>query len=74
MILCRSGHIPEGLAHIEAALRTKPDFAPAHFIRGLALLQTGRTEEAADEFRKVLELRPNDPSALKMLGVIRNSR
>jgi Flp pilus assembly protein TadD len=70
MLLCRSGRIPEGLARIESALRTKPDFAPAHFTRGLALLQTGRTQEAADEFRRVLELRPNDPFALKMLGAI----
>lgn len=73
MILCRSGRMAEGLAHIEAAIRSKPDFAPAHFIRGLALLQTGRRLEAADEFGRVLELRPNDPAALKMLEMIRSS-
>ena len=73
MILCRSGHIPEGLAHIEAAIRAKPDFAPAHFIRGLALLQSGRRAEASQEFELVLKLRPNDPSAEKMLEMIRSA-
>lgn len=73
MILCRTGRVPEGLGHIEAAIRINPSFAPAHFIRGLALLQTGRKAEAVAEFERVLSLRPGDPSAKRMLEMIRSS-
>ncbi|HTU02033.1 MAG TPA: tetratricopeptide repeat protein [Candidatus Sulfotelmatobacter sp.] len=71
MILCRSGHVLEGLEHIEAAIRTEPGFAPAHYARGTALLQLGRRDEAVAEYERVLQLRPNDPVAAKMLELIR---
>ena len=63
----RIGRIPEGILQIRAALRAKPDFAPAHFALGTALLQSGRAAEAIAEYEAVLRLRPDDPSARKML-------
>jgi Flp pilus assembly protein TadD len=42
-------------------------------MRGLALLQSGRKGDATAEFEHVLELRPNDPSAMRMLEMIRSS-
>jgi len=71
MVLCRTGRTEEGMARIEAAIRMQPDFAKAHFARGAALLQAGRREEAIAEYRKVLRLQPGDPSALRMLELIR---
>lgn len=72
MTLCRMGRLDEGLNYIESAIRTKPDFAQAHFARGTALLQMGRREEAIAEYENVLNLRPGDPSTLRMLGLIRS--
>jgi tetratricopeptide (TPR) repeat protein len=71
IILCQGGHVAEGIARIEAAIRAQPDFAPAHFARGTALLQTGHRDEAVAEFETVLRLRPDDPSALRILEMIR---
>jgi tetratricopeptide (TPR) repeat protein len=74
MILFRMGRAREGMERIDAAIRAKPDYAQAHFARGAALLQTGRRDEAAAEYERVLQLRPGDPSALRMLELIRTSR
>jgi len=74
MLLCRTGHPQEGLVCIEAALAAKPDFAQAHFARGAALMQLGRRDEAAGEFQRVLELRPGDSPALRMLQLLRSAR
>jgi tetratricopeptide (TPR) repeat protein len=72
MILCRTGRPDEGITYIEAAIRAKPDFAQAHFARGAALLQLGRRDEAVAEYQKVLQLRPGDPSVLKVLEYLRS--
>jgi Flp pilus assembly protein TadD len=40
----------------------------------MALLQMGRRDEAIGEFGRVLELRPNDPSASRMLELVRSAR
>jgi Flp pilus assembly protein TadD len=71
MILCRTGRPGEGIGYIEAAIRAKPDFAQAHFARGAALLQLGRKDEALDEYQRVLQLRPGDPSVLRILEMLR---
>jgi len=71
MVLCRAGRMREGMERIEAAIRMKPDYAQAHFARGAALLQAGRRDEAAAEYEIVLRLRPGDPSARRMLELLR---
>jgi tetratricopeptide (TPR) repeat protein len=74
MILCRIGRPREGMERIEAAIRAQPNFAQAHFARGAALMQAGRTDEAIAEFERVLQLRPGDPSVIRMLQLIRASQ
>jgi len=74
MILCRSGRTDEGLGYIDSAIRAQPDFVQAHFSRGAALLQLGRRTEANAEFERVLQLRPEDPMARKMIEMIRSQQ
>ena len=74
MILCRMGRNQEGMAYIDAAIRIQPDFPRAHFARGAALMQAGRKDEAISEFEKVLQLRPGDPSAQRMLELVRGQQ
>jgi Tfp pilus assembly protein PilF len=71
MILCRIGRADEGMKRIEAAIRMQPNYAQAHFARGAALLQSGRRDEAIAEYERVLQLRPGDPSATRMLEMVR---
>jgi tetratricopeptide (TPR) repeat protein len=73
MLLCRTGHPQEGLVCIEAALSSKPDFVQGHLARGAALLQLGRKDDAVAEFERVLQLRPGDPSASRMMAVARSA-
>ncbi|MBK7686825.1 MAG: FkbM family methyltransferase, partial [Rhodocyclaceae bacterium] len=51
------------------AIALSPSFADAHHNFGLLLLQLGRAREAQVEFRKVVELLPQDPGALMNLAV-----
>jgi tetratricopeptide (TPR) repeat protein len=71
MTLCRIGRADEGMKRIDAAIRMQPNYAQAHFARGAALLQKGRKGEAAAEYERVLQLKPGDPSAQRMLELIR---
>jgi Flp pilus assembly protein TadD len=73
MTLCRAGRTQEGIGHIEDAIRMQPNFVQAHFARGVALLQLGRRDEAVAEYKRVLELRPQDPAANRMLEMIRSA-
>ena len=70
-LLCQMGRIREGTEHLATAIRLQPGFAEAHFALGAALLQAGRKDDAAAEYERVLKLRPGDPSALRMLELIR---
>jgi tetratricopeptide (TPR) repeat protein len=45
------------------ALRARPDYAPAHLLRGNALAAIGRHGEAETAWRRVVELAPQDPAA-----------
>jgi protein O-mannosyl-transferase len=73
VVLCRTGRVPEGIKQIDTAIREEPDFAMAHFSRGMAMLQLGRKDDAIAEFENALNLQPNDPSARKMLDLIKAS-
>ncbi len=42
--------------------------ADAHYNLGLALIQTGRTTEAIEQYRAVLEINPDHTEAHKKLG------
>jgi tetratricopeptide (TPR) repeat protein len=47
------------LEHLSAALRSEPGDASAHYNRGLALETLGRLQEAIDEYRATLQIKPH---------------
>jgi tetratricopeptide (TPR) repeat protein len=78
---CLGNHLKEGgraaaaatsferaIAAGRAALRLRPDDAPAHYDVGRALSGLGRREEAAAECRTALRLRPDYAEAHYILG------
>jgi tetratricopeptide (TPR) repeat protein len=73
MILCRIGRTEEGMGRIDAAIRMRPALIEPHFARAAALMQLGQVGEAQAEYEQVLSLRPHDPSALRMLELIRTA-
>ncbi|HEX7708783.1 MAG TPA: tetratricopeptide repeat protein, partial [Thermoanaerobaculia bacterium] len=56
----------------EAMARKKADrdIAMLHFLRGDVLARIGRPEEAESEFRREIELFPEDPPAYKSLTLL----
>lgn len=68
--LAADGKWTEALAHHEAALRLRPDFADAGLNLGVALKALGRTNEALAQFEAVLRLNPHDADARFNLGVV----
>jgi len=48
-------------------LRIKPDYAEAHNYIGMALLKSGRYEEAMSHFKKALQIKPDYMDAAKNL-------
>jgi Tfp pilus assembly protein PilF len=54
-------HWEKAAADFGRALEADPDLAPAHFNLALALDQEGKHEEAAEHFRKAIQLAPADP-------------
>lgn len=70
------GLIAAGLVHRAGKSQDKRAAAPTegrieeHHNLGLAFYRTGMLEEAAREFRRVVELRPSDESAYFYLGLV----
>ena len=65
------GRFDEAIAHYEAALQLRPDFADAHFNLATALAQLRRWPEAAAHYEAVLKLRPDYPRARENLATVR---
>lgn len=63
------GNKKAGVQAIELAVAARPDFSQAHMILGQAYLDTDRPDQALDEFRKAIEIKPDNVMALK--GLIR---
>jgi tetratricopeptide (TPR) repeat protein len=58
--LLATGRLPEAIAHLEAALRIRPESAPARSDLASALAQTpGRLPEAIAQYRAALRLLPD---------------
>jgi Tfp pilus assembly protein PilF len=53
------GDVDGAIEKSRAALKLRPDFAPAHFQLARALRQKGNAAEAEEEFEKALQLRPH---------------
>lgn len=60
----------EALPLLEALRREFPNHADVHFALGRALIGLERWNEAEAPLKRVLELNPGDPEALKALSVI----
>jgi tetratricopeptide (TPR) repeat protein len=58
----------KALQHLEAAVRLKPDSAPARTNLAASLSHAGDTERAGEQFQKALELAPRDYTANHNLG------
>jgi len=54
----REGDAQGALEKFRAASKLAPDYAPAHYQMGLALLKTGKIQEARAEFEKAHQLDP----------------
>lgn len=62
------GRVEEARAHLEEALRLKPQYAEAHSNLGSLLQAQGRLGEAIDQFRRALRLNPDDAHVHFNLG------
>jgi len=49
-------HFEDAIADLDEAIRRKPDYAEAYYIRGIAKRNLDRTVEARDDFQTALEL------------------
>jgi len=55
---------------LEYVLKADPELAQAHYLLGVALINTGRTDEGRLHLQKFLELAPDDPDAEIALGLL----
>jgi predicted Zn-dependent protease len=58
----------DAIEHARAALKLKPDLAPANLFLGGSYLELGDPAKALDPLRKALAAMPNDPNAHLMLA------
>jgi tetratricopeptide (TPR) repeat protein len=56
--LRKVGDLDGAISQYREAIRSTPDYAPAHYELGLALLELGKKEEASQEFQKAASLDP----------------
>jgi tetratricopeptide (TPR) repeat protein len=60
-ILCKEGHLKEGVAEYEACLRLTPTSGLAHFSMGLAQEALGDTDQAVTHLAEAARLGPDNP-------------
>jgi Flp pilus assembly protein TadD len=58
VILWNAGKIAEAKTQFEQAVKTKPDYADAHYRLAMAYLNEGKLPEAGAEFEKYVQLAP----------------
>jgi predicted negative regulator of RcsB-dependent stress response len=68
-LLARAGRLEEARAHLETAVRLKPDEAKTHSNLGSLRLLEGRVDEAVDELRQAARLEPGLADAHYNLGL-----
>jgi tetratricopeptide (TPR) repeat protein len=64
----------EALEHFDAVLAVDPSFAPAHYNRGSAFDALGQLDKAESDYRRVLDLMPDNAAAMSGLASIRSRR
>ena len=70
LALARAGRMEEAQQRAEAALRLKADYAEAHDLLGGIFEQKRQLPQAAAEYRRTLELRPESARTHLRLGVV----
>lgn len=70
----RSGRTERALALLEEGLEQHPDYTTAHLVRGRALLDVGRPEEATRAFERAVELDADNRVALRALRDLAEGR
>ena len=63
-----AGTLQDSIASLNAQLRQDPDNHDNWFLLGMALRETGRFAEAAQAFRRAMELSPQEPKYYTYLG------
>ena len=61
--LLNAGDLDGAIAQLRSAIQQVPNYAPAHFYLGQALLKKGLSKEANYEFQKASELDPHFKSS-----------
>jgi tetratricopeptide (TPR) repeat protein len=75
ILASQPGGQTEAIAHYEAALRLRPDYAGAHYNLAVLLArQPGRQAEAAVHFRAALKIDPNFAPAREALQRLQSGR
>jgi predicted Zn-dependent protease len=64
----KAGRYQNAIGHARAALKLKPDLAPANLFLGASYLQLGDYANALDPLHKALDAMPNDANARLMLA------
>jgi tetratricopeptide (TPR) repeat protein len=67
-VLARQGKLSEAIAHFQAAIRIKPDYAEAYYNLGVALASRGDATGAIALFKAAIRLRPGFAEAYYGLG------
>ena len=68
--LKQQGDVPGALAAVNRAIAARPDYAAAYFTQGNLFRQVDKLEEAAQSYRKTLELSPKMVEARGNLGAV----
>jgi uncharacterized RDD family membrane protein YckC len=69
----QKGQHAQAIQCLDRAVQLRPDAAPLHFNRGLALERAGRTADAAGAFGQTLRLDPKHPHAAARLQALGQS-
>jgi len=71
VVEARAGDVEPALQTMDRVVSAHGDYAPAHWRRGLWLLDLGRTEEAASAFERAIALNADDPAGFVGLARVR---
>ena len=68
LLYLRAGRSDDAVTQLQAALRTEPEHAPAHYNLGYALVLLGRNEEAIAAYERAIAIRADYAAARHNLG------
>ncbi len=68
-LLDNDGKIDDAISDFKQALRSKPDYAEAHYNYGRALARLGRWPDAIEQYHQALDSRPRRADVYDSLGI-----